>query len=141
MAPSADGQVTDVLDPVPRGSRRGGAACVLEPRTRYRSRGRTLSAQVEQRPAQDTNVALPQRRADGAGERHIRFDPGYKPGSIVSGLNGPKTRGRLGRHGAWRSLVSHSVWGRKIAGSNPAAPIFGSNFVRHAKPKFPGAVM
>jgi transcriptional regulator with XRE-family HTH domain len=25
--------------------------------------------------------------------------------------------------GAWRSLVSRSVWGREIAGSNPAAPI------------------
>ena len=24
--------------------------------------------------------------------------------------------------GAWRSLVAHSIWGRKVAGSNPAAP-------------------
>src|SRR5437763_10635729 len=26
-------------------------------------------------------------------------------------------------HGAWRSLVAHSAGGRKVAGSNPVAPI------------------
>src|SRR5262249_21342747 len=26
-------------------------------------------------------------------------------------------------HGAWRSLVAHPLWERKVAGSNPAAPI------------------
>jgi hypothetical protein len=31
--------------------------------------------------------------------------------------------GRIAVLGAWRSLVSRSVWGRKVAGSNPAAPI------------------
>ena len=30
---------------------------------------------------------------------------------------------RLDRVGAWRSLVSRSVWGREVPGSNPGAPI------------------
>src|SRR3954452_3953772 len=28
----------------------------------------------------------------------------------------------LGPHGAWRSLVARSLWGRKVPGSNPGAP-------------------
>jgi hypothetical protein len=32
-------------------------------------------------------------------------------------------RYRLPHHGAWRSLVAHSAGGRKVAGSNPVAPI------------------
>jgi hypothetical protein len=39
-----------------------------------------------------------------------------------------RTGSRLGwRLGAWRSLVSRSVWGREVAGSNPAAPIVFKN--------------
>ena len=34
------------------------------------------------------------------------------------------SRARLGDSpGAWLSLVEHPVWGRKVAGSNPAAPM------------------
>lgn len=40
-------------------------------------------------------------------------------GWIGSEKNGSK----IAALGAWRSLVSRSVWGRKAAGSNPAAPI------------------
>ena len=29
---------------------------------------------------------------------------------------------KLSKHGVWRSLVAHSLWERRVAGSNPVTP-------------------
>ena len=41
--------------------------------------------------------------------------------------------------GAWRSLVAHTVWVGEVPGSNPGAPIAGSNFMSAIRPRRAGS--
>lgn len=47
----------------------------------------------------------------------------YTRGCRLGWTECAKSGGRIAALGAWRRLVARSVWGRKVAGSNPAAPI------------------
>ncbi len=85
---------------------------------RYRARSYPDEVEVQQRAAWTSQLALRARRD---GNQHTR----HTLSRTAAGLDRLPSGGlvRLGPSGVWRSLVAHSPWARKVAGSNPATPI------------------
>src|SRR5438552_1067104 len=70
-----DEQAVILRGPIPRGSGSGAAAFLLERVARHRRGCDPSSAQVEQRPAERTPVAIASRSAHSVGARHPLSNP------------------------------------------------------------------